>query len=261
MPATEGFQLVDTDLALLQYVHNLRLATSIHLADLCGRSYKRTQERLAKLHTRGYLGCITHRPHKYVYTIGREGIAALVEHGYMSQEITERRLRQHEIKELGIRHAVFIADIHVRLTLLARKHAMTIASWVEGPLLWDRVTTSANEIIPIRPDALFSIETGSGRAHFFLEADRGTMAHSRMRSKVKGYQAYFHQRSYKHKYPDMELFRVATITETRGRAQSLLTEFRELMPASWSAAYPVLALQDLNNIDVLIPELRQAHTT
>src|ERR1035438_7119353 len=114
MPATTGFQLVPGDLALLQHVHELRLATIEHLAALSGRSYKRTQERLAKLEERGYLTCIARRPHKHVYAIGRAGVPLLIEHGYAPRELAEKRLRQNELKELGIRHAVFIADIHVK---------------------------------------------------------------------------------------------------------------------------------------------------
>jgi len=37
MPATIGFQLVQSDLAILQRVHELRLATIEHIAALSGR--------------------------------------------------------------------------------------------------------------------------------------------------------------------------------------------------------------------------------
>ncbi len=80
MPATNGFQLVPGDLALLQHVHELRLATIDHLATLAGRSYKQTQKRLAKLEERAYLTCLARRPQKHVYAIGREGVPVLIEH-------------------------------------------------------------------------------------------------------------------------------------------------------------------------------------
>ncbi|SRR5579871_30875 len=232
MPATTGFQLVESDLALLQHVHELRLATIEHLAALSGRSYKQTQKRLAKLEERRYLACLARRPQKHVYAIGSAGIPVLIEHGYAPQEIAGQRLRQTELKELGIRHAVFVADIHVKVLQLTNTQAYTLPRWTEGPSLWDRVTSSSNVIIPIRPDALFTIASPTGeRAHFFLEADRGTMAHSRMREKITGYAAYFHQRLHSKKYEGMKVFRVVTITETLGRAEGLRSEFRSMMPA------------------------------
>jgi Replication-relaxation len=260
MPEKNGFHLVTSDLALLQHVYELRLATIEHLAALAGRSYKRTQERLAKLEARGYLACVARRPQKHVYAIGREGVPLLIEHGYAPGELALKRLRQTELKEFGIRHAVFISDIHVRLLQLTRARSFELSPWVEGPSLWDSVTTSSNVAIPIRPDARFTIAwpAGQGRAHFFLEADRGTMAHSRMREKITGYTAYFQQQRHVKKYADMKVFRVATITETRGRADGLAAEFQAMMPAAWLAAYPVIAFEDLT-LERLMPEI--AHET
>lgn len=254
MPATNGFQLFESDLPILQHVYELRLATIDHIGALVGRSYKRVADRLAKLEERRYLARVARRPHKHAYAIGREGVPVLIEHGYAPQELADRRLRQNELKELGIKHAIFIADIHVKIILLGRAHGFTLSKWVEGPSLWDKVTTSDNVVVPIRPDAWFTLATPDDQSHFFLEADRGTMAHSRMREKVSGYAAYFHQRLHLKKYTGMEVFRVATITETRGRAEGLRKEFETMMPAGWLAAYPVIAFEDLA-FNRLLPEV------
>ena len=245
MPATQGFQFVEGDLAFLQHAYVLRLATIDHLAALSGRSYKQTQNRLSKLEERHYLKRVTRRPQKHVYTVGREGALVLIEQGFAPHELAAARLRQHELKEFGLRHAVFIADIHVKLLQLAKERSFAISKWVEGSTLWDSVTTNSNDVIPIRPDAWFAIGTKGNDSHFFLEADRGTMAHSRMREKISGYAAYFQQQRHLKKYDGMKSFRVAIITETRGRANGLREEFRAMMPASWFAAYPVVAFEDL----------------
>jgi hypothetical protein len=191
-----------------------------------------------------------------VYAIGSEGVEALIECGFAPSELALKRLRHNELKELGLRHAVFVSDIHVRLLQLTRAQSRELSQWVEGPSLWDRVTTSSNVVIPIRPDALFTISgpAGKGSAHLFLEADRGSMAHSRLRAKWTGFAAYFQQQRHVTKYPGMKVFRVATITETRGRAQALAVELRTLMPAAWLAAYPVLAFEDLT-LERLMPEI------
>jgi len=254
MPTTKGFQLVDSDLLLLRHVYALRLATIDHLAALSGRSYKRAQERLDKLVGEKYLKLVRKRPEKHVYAIDREGAAALIHQGHAPRELAGRRLRENELKPLGIQHAVFIADIHAKLIMLTQARSLELSRWVEGPSLWDRVTTSNNAVIPIRPDAWFTIEGSAGSLHFFLEADRGTMAHSRMREKVTGYSAYFQQRRHLAKFEGMDFFRVATVTATRGRADGLAAEFKSMMPARWAAAYPVIAFDDLT-LERLAPEL------
>ena len=80
------------------------------------------------------------------------------------------------------------------------------------------------------------------------------MAHSRMREKITGYAAYFQQQRHAKKYEGMKMFRVATITETRGRADGLASEFRGMMQPAWLAAYPVIAFEDLV-LETLLPEL------
>ena len=42
--------------------------------------------------------------------------------------------------------------------------------------------------------------------HVFLEADRSTMAHSRMAAKIAGYLAYYEQGRHARKYPGMQAF-------------------------------------------------------
>src|SRR5579863_5041484 len=118
MPAKNGFQLYPSDLPFLQHTFELRLATIEHLAALSGRSYKQTQKRLYRLEERGYLTLVAKRPHKHVYALGREAVPMLIEHGYAPKELSEKRLRENELKDLGIKHAVFVSDIHVRVLQL-----------------------------------------------------------------------------------------------------------------------------------------------
>jgi len=261
MKIKPGFKFVDGDLDIIRIVHELRLATIDHVAMLTGRSYKRTAARLAKLEEEAYLKCVTKRPHRHVYGIGKEGVQLLIHHGYATRELNERRLRDHELKDLGIKHALFITDIHAKLIAFTRASPFVLSRWVEGSTLWDRVTMSDNVTLPIRPDALFAITwpDGKGRANFFLEADRGSMAHSRMREKVSAYTHYFQKQLHVKKYPGMKTFRVATITETRGRANSLTEEFRTILSASWLAAYPTIAFEELS-LERLMPEILVAQS-
>jgi len=259
MPAThDGFQLTDGDIQLLHAVHRVRLATIQHLVELSERSYTRTHKRVLKLTERHYLSCLTRRPQKHVYTIGPEAVPILIEHGFAPRDLANKRIRNAELKEIFIKHSLFISDIHVRLLRLTRTGPIAITNWTEGPALWDSVQTRDEEGketgIPVRPDAWLTLHhAGLGKKfHFFIEADRGTMSHHRMREKVRGYLAYFQQQKHAKKYPGMKLFQVATVTETKGRATELADTFRGMMDPAWLPAYPVIPFEELT-LSALVP--------
>jgi hypothetical protein len=251
MPAKTGFQLQKADIELIHCVYQLRLATIDHLSTLSGRSVRALWARLLKLKERRYLAVVERFQQKHIYAIGREALPVLIEQGYAPDELADRRLRHHELKELGIRHALFIADIHTQLLLLTRNNRMALDHWIEGPTLWDSVTPrSGTDAIPIRPDAYFILKHAelSGDkniSHIFLEADRSTMAHSRMASKIAGYLAYHEQQVYKQKYPGMRSFIVATVTTTRERADELRRDLLPLIPRSAQSAYRFIPFEDL----------------
>ena len=110
----------------------------------------------------------------------------------------------------------------------------------------------------MRPDAWFILKhtgrpEGKNKLHYFLEADRSTMAHSRMEQKIKAYRAYHEQQRYALKYPGMETFWVATITEMRGRAKELQQDLHELLPtAKARRAYLFIPIEDLT-LEALLP--------
>ena len=42
----------------------------------------------------------------------------LIELGYAPSDVADKRLRRHELTEIGIRHSLFVADIHARMIAL-----------------------------------------------------------------------------------------------------------------------------------------------
>jgi hypothetical protein len=259
MPAKDGFELQKQDLELLHSVHQLRIATIDHLAALSGRSVRALWGRLLKLRARRYLSSVARFMQKHVYAIGSAGVPVLIEHGYAGGEVADRRLRHHELKDLGIRHAVFIADIHTRVLLLTRTGPITLAYWEEGKALWDAVPgVNGDASIPVRPDAYFVLRhagrpEGRNRFHVFLEADRSTMSHQRMAAKIAGYVAYHERRLHAKQYPGMQSFIVATVTETRSRAEELRKDLQSLIPPGARHAYLFIPFEDLR-LSSLLPK-------
>src|SRR6266851_8006733 len=124
MPAKTGFQLQDSDVELLHFTYLLRIATIDQLAALSGRSVRALWGRLLKLKERRYLASVARFMQKHVYAIGSAARPVLIEHGYAPRDFADRRLRHHELTEIGIRHSLFVADIHARMLLLTRSGPM-----------------------------------------------------------------------------------------------------------------------------------------
>jgi hypothetical protein len=260
MPAKDGFELQDSDIELLHFVYQLRIVTIDHLSALSGRSVHALWGRLHKLKERRYLASVARFMQKQIYAIGSQGIPVLIEHGYAPKGIAEKRIRHHELTEIGIRHSLFIADIHSRLLLLTKTGHITISHWEEGATLWDTVPGHEGEAaIPVRPDAYFVLKhagrrEGTNIFHIFLEADRSTMSHERMAAKITAYVAYYDQRLHARKYPGMRSFTVATVTETRARAEELRKDLHPLIPRSAARdAYLFIPFEDLT-LATLLPK-------
>jgi hypothetical protein len=251
MPAKNGFQLQDGDVELLHYVFQLRLATVDHLSSLSGRSVRALWNRLLKLKKRRFLASVARFMQKQVCALGSQGVEVLIEQGYAPVDMKDARLRHRELTDFGIRHSLFVADIHARLMLLQRTGSIRLVRWREGHALWDTAMTPLEgATIPVRPDAYFVLKRaglpeGKNIFHFFLEADRSTMSHARITQKISGYLAYYDQGRHAKKYPGMNAFVVATVTETRSRAEELRNDLYSLIPRGARQAYRFIAFEDL----------------
>ena len=80
------------------------------------------------------------------------------------------------------------------------------------------------------------------------------MSHERMATKITGYVAYYEQELHMLKHPGMKAFLVATVTQTRERAQELRKDLHPLIPrAAWRDAYLFTPFEDLT-LAALLPK-------
>jgi hypothetical protein len=75
-----------------------------------------------------------------------------------------------------------------------------------------------------------------------------------MATKIAGYLSYYEHRRYAKKYPGMQSFVVATVTQTRSRAEQLRRDLHPLIPRAARMAYPFIAFEDLG-LERLMPEI------
>lgn len=237
MPSKGGFQLTKDDIEILRILYGFRMAEIDHLSALTGRSYKKLHGRLLKLYQHHYVSRVTLPLQKHLYLIGAAAVPLLVEQGIAPKETLDVRLRQHELKELFLKHMLMVTHIHTCLAVASRGNHVSLVAWEQGRELWDSVEVLEGGDycrLPVRPDAFFTLEDagrpdGRNRARFFLEADRSTTTHQRFQKKVKAYWQYFNEGGHTKKH-GIKTFRVLTVTLTPERALNLCQLAEEVLP-------------------------------
>lgn len=236
-----NFRLTDGDIEILTYIYQLRLARNDHLIALTGRIQRRLNTRLEKLTREKYLKRRRNSIHeRYIYALNKKAAPLLVERGVAPKEIIDLRVRLGELKELFLKHALMVSDIHATLILASRCSPIKLVDWREGKTdVYDSVTVyedGKRVKYPVRPDAFFTLQDtrrpkGENLSDFFLEADRSTTTNKRFQRKIKGYWQYYEQGLHTKKY-GIGTFRVITMTLTEARAVNLCAASREVLPTS-----------------------------
>lgn len=237
MTELRGFQFADGDLDLLRWCYELRFATIDHFTALSKRHRPALVRRIVRLLERGYLTRFVFPGQKHIYAIGKAAIPTLVERGIAPPELLTARLRTAELKELFIKHAAMIADVHTALMLATTNTHLSLIAWKEGQELYDSVTVQEKHErrkLPVRPDGFFTIRDFDrlperDTLSFFLEADRSTTTHARFMEKVTAYWHYLDQGLYTKRY-NRRFFRVVTVTLTDERAANLAADARAVLP-------------------------------
>ena len=84
------------------------------------------------------------------------------------------------------------------------------------------------------------------------------MSHERMAAKIAGYLAYYEHGAYRQKYSGMRAFIVATVPQTRERAEELRKGLHPLIPHAASRdAYLFIPFEDLT-LGSLLPRAAAA---
>jgi DNA-binding transcriptional ArsR family regulator len=242
------------DLALLENVARLRMASASQLAALDGGSAQNVSRALLALWENGYL----ERPEAQVasrvlyegsrptiYGLTRKGAALLREQGLD----VRRRLLDGIDKERGARwrfveHTVSISEFMVRLELAARgRDDLRILE--RGEILEDAPKSNCDRLVRVEasiqlggalrrnavvPDALFGLRfNDEEESYFMLEIDRGEMPVERYRNAQRTYFAkkmltyYEANRQARHVHDlGIENFRVLTVTTNSERIERML---------------------------------------
>ena len=198
----------------------------------------------------------------YYYLDSREPLSLLVElRGWelddqMLDEIKSNREKDYaeaalrgQHMQLGfLQHSLVISRMHFMIEMACRKSAgkVTLETWAQGGQLAGRKAevprvrsdrqggntfwreTNETERLPVEPDALFTLRFPNRPqeqqlAHFFYEADRGTMNSTDMMKKLR---AYYHfikkQQAHRQSFGIHPIRAVLTETTNEARGKTLM---------------------------------------
>src|SRR6202049_295430 len=255
-----AMRVTPRDVALMENIGRLRLASASQLAALDGGSAQNVSRSLLALWENGYV----ERPEAQassrflyegsrpvIYGLTRKGAALLREHGLD----VRRRLLDGVDKERGagwrfIEHTVSVAEFIVSPELAARgRDDLRILE--RGDILEDAPKSTRDRLVKIEasiriggnlrknaviPDALFGLRfNDEEESYFILEIDRGEMPVERYKNAQRTYfskkmMTYYEANRQQRHVHDLGIknFRVLTVTTTRERVERMLAALDSL---------------------------------
>ncbi len=249
--------VTERDLDIIEAILRYRFSPTSELVRLVGGNEDVTQRRLRGLWERGLVNRFSFPGlgTGFVYYLDSLDALRLLSQGrglslapQMIEEVRNHRekgyaeaSRRGQYMQLGfLQHELMISRLHFVLELASRNSngKVELTSWHQGAELSQKIEVpkvrfnregngyeGANELesLPHRPDAFFSLRLGHHEAHFFYEADRGTMNAADMKRKLR---AHFHfvKRQQKHRaaYGVHAIRAVLIETTDEGRARKLM---------------------------------------
>jgi hypothetical protein len=256
-------EITKRDLQILEFVQDYRFLNTEQIQALVGGSVRNVQERLSRLFQHAYLDRPLHqlelRNEGYrlmIYALAPKGarfIASAL--GYLAPISRHLGEDNRTAKRFHLAHTLMVSQFRACLTLACKGNPdVALASWrvPEKSLARIRIGRFRAAVIP---DASFSLERTDGqRAHFFLEADRGTMTQVRFLRKLQAYWLL----SSKKGFADIpDAFRVLTITNSSRRTENLRLTAKTADPKHKGSRMFCFATQDA--YDLKHPEALLEH--
>lgn len=234
------FRFSPKDLEILRLIHAYRYVTADHIFALVPGNRRHLAERLQGLFHHGYVQRLLppavmrvadgpqRGSDKFTYVLDGLGAETLTQAGAVPVDELAWEPRHTNRVSWFVEHQVGISTFHGALVLAARGRGdialrdwtqlLTLRDWVKVRLQSDAKETT----LRVAPDAYFAIIEGDKRRNFFLEFDRGTEEHGRIRETLWKYWLYLQSRRYQERYENARDVRVLVVTTSDGRVARML---------------------------------------
>ena len=253
--------LTKRDVLMLALVSDYRFLTTFQIQALVGGSKHNVSERLSRLFQHGYIDRPDHQrelrsegQRVLVHALGAKGARLLIERsgetGSPPRHLAEDN---RTAKRVHLAHTLMVSQFRVCLTLACQRHAsIDLALWEIPERALARVLLAGRRV-PVVPDAYFILRDADGHtAHFYLEADRGTMTHDRFLRKL---QAYWRANSSGSSSLFPRSFRVLSITLSQARMENFLITAATADRKKKGSRMFYFACQDAYSLDQFEPIL------
>ena len=199
--------LTDRDMEILEKVYHYRYLEARHIRALIGGSDQQITRRLQGLFHNKYLGRYSRRERMRLelapgaplmaYGLELKGARAL-ERNYERVEDAGGSIPVSVVwrkdytrrKEWFLEHHLMVSNFRCVVEIGLRETPGTeLVTWDQSKRTWFRVTIPGKRrrFLRVAPDAYFALRTDNQVRHYFLEADRSTEEHRRLRDKFVGY--------------------------------------------------------------------------
>jgi hypothetical protein len=279
--AVAPIQLTQRDHEMIRLVHRHRFLRSSHIAALISNDSQQSRRRLQLLYHHGFLERPRAQLDYYrqpgsrhiVYGLGNKGSLLLKEEGASLGQVRWGE-KNRGVGRIYLEHALLVSDVMVALELACRQRGirlltadeLTLPEGMGQQIRW-RVNVAGGVKLGVIPDQVFAFdfpdEKGERtRAHFFLEADRGTMpvirenlTQTSFYRKLLAYEATWAQGIHRKRF-GFQRFRVLTVTRSAARVKSLVDACSQLK--SGHGLFLFANRSTLENPDVLFSPIWQS---
>jgi DNA-binding MarR family transcriptional regulator len=226
-------RLTERDRAIIEAVHLYRVLRQDQIQTLFFGTKSAAQRALARLYDHGFLERkftpVLYGRSPTLYVLDKRGAELLrAERGY---EDLVWYPSSKDLKTDFLEHTTAINDFRISIVVAAYRQGLELITWASETQMkadYARVAISgAQRPVSLVPDSYFVINTPLGRAHFFLELDRGTETLERFKQKAKAYVAYHASGGYEKRYGTKSL-RVLCVVNSEGRLANLANAVKQV---------------------------------
>jgi hypothetical protein len=219
-------RLTERDVDIIEAVHQYRILRQDQIQMLFFGTKNAAQRALARLYDHAYLERkflpVLYGRGPTLYVLDKRGADLLrSERGY---EDLVWYASNKDLKTDFIEHTTALNDFRLSIVVSARRGGLELLTWASETQLkadYDRVRISTTRRpVSVIPDGYFVLATPRGKAHFFVELDRGTETLQRFKQKIRAYFAYHESGGYAQRYGTQSL-RILTVATGAGRLANL----------------------------------------
>lgn len=243
-----NFTVTDRDIEILETVYRYRYLEARHVRTLVSGSEQQITRRLQGLFHNKYLGRYSRRERMRLelspgapliaYGLELKGARALERNyaevanatgGTPAPVIWRKDYTRR--KEWFLEHHLMVSKFRCALEIELRETSDTeLVTWDQSKRTWFRVEIPGKRrrFVRVAPDAYFVLRTGDRVRHCFLEADRSTEEHRRLRDKFVGYWWHLQNPRFANPHGGRPSVNVLFVTTGRGRMEAMIETLRRM---------------------------------